>query len=1016
MRRLIAAALRRPTATLMIFAGVMILGAAAALNLRLELLPELTIPRLTVSTSYPGLPASEVRSLITIPLEDQLASVRGVKRVSSVSRDNLSIISLEFSWGEDMVSAAVRTREGIDVAYTSLPSDSAKPQVLPTEAGERPIAIVAVRPRSGDLSFARRLGEREIKTRLQQVEGVGSVVLAGGAVEEVVVSVDQFLMASKGLALSDVATLVAKNNYDYPTGTVTQGGQEFLVKASGTVTDPAALGAFRFAGGRSALRLSDIAAISLSQRERLSFFQVNGAEAVGLSVMKRKGASPIRVSAGLKEEVARLAASYGKDLDIQIVSDGSLFIAASLRNLVMSTLAGSLIAFAVLIVFIRDFRTSALLMLSLPIAITVTLFALQVFGRTINIMSLGGLALGIGMIVDNNVVVLENLQKRHIGSRARADSVLLHTLELATSRLGSTLTLTVVFLPVIFLPGLLGPLFADLSLSVIFAQIASFLTSITLMPVLFLLLEKRVSRRRAPRTRAWSDRLFRRSLLSAFRRPWTIVTAVVVLTGLGALCIPLLGFDFMPAQDTGEVDVTITMPYGAELERSASASAASARVLAAIPGVQEVYARAGGEPEDSQYYADPEERREIIHLHVLLARRRADSTAAVAAAIRSSLRIESAAVEVTLPGSIITPLLGLGKGGRAMVIKGSTQAEARNRARTTAARFKPGGASDDLSSRISLRPEGERSEVRIMPNRDAVTVAGLSLADLAETVRNAITGSYPSRMTMEGRDLDVRVRVDKRQASRPEDLPAILVGTPGGSEARLSELVDLRTEPSVPALFRRDRADAVIIAVEPAAGQDRGLAAEIGSLEKRYEWLKSAEGSVLAENINALLAAFAMVTILLYLVLGAQFESFLLPALLLTALPLSFSGISLALAVSGKPISFDSALGIIVLFGIAVNNSIILYETYSARRKAGVPMVAAVYQGTSDRMRPILITMLITVLSLLPIAIDLSHTSAESGMAVAIIGGLFVSTILTLFVLPRLFIAYLRGRGRRGNR
>lgn len=351
-----------------------------------------------------------------------------------------------------------------------------------------------------------------------------------------------------------------------------------------------------------------------------------------------------------------------------------------------------------------------------------------------------------------------------------------------------------------------------------------------------------------------------------------------------------------------------------------------------------------------------------------------------------------------------------------MVVKGSTQAEARSRARTMAARFKPGGASGDLCSRVSLQPEGERSEVRLMPDRDAVTVAGLSLADLAETVRNAITGSYPSRMTMEGRDLDVRVRVDRRQASRPEDLPALIVGTPGGTQARLSELVHLRTEPSVPALYRLDRADAVIMAVEPAAGRDRGLAAEIGFLEKRYEWLKSVEGSVLAENITALLAAFAMVVILLYLVLGAQFESFLLPALLLTALPLSFSGISLALAVSGKPISLDSALGIIVLFGIAVNNSIILYETCSARRKAGVPMVAAVYQGTSDRMRPILITMLITVLSLLPIAIDLSHTSAESGMAVAIIGGLFVSTILTLFVLPRLFIAYLSGRGRHGNR
>jgi multidrug efflux pump subunit AcrB len=384
--------------------------------------------------------------------------------------------------------------------------------------------------------------------------------------------------------------------------------------------------------------------------------------------------------------------------------------------------------------------------------------------------------------------------------------------------------------------------------------------------------------------------------------------------------------------------------------------------------------------------------------------------------MRSSLRIESAVVEVTLSGSIITPLLGLGKGGRAIVVKGTTQAEAQSRARTISARFKPGGPSGHLAARVNLQPEGERSEVRLIPNRDAVTVAGLSLADLAETVRNAITGSYPSRMSMEGRDLEVRVRVDRRQASRPEDLPAIVVGTPGGSEARLSELVRMRSEPSVPALYRRDKADAVIVAVEPAAGRDHGVVAEIGRLEKRYEWLNSVEGSVLAENINALLAAFALVIILLYLVLGAQFESFLLPALLLTALPLSFSGISLALAISGKPISFDSALGIIVLFGIAVNNSIILYETYSARRKAGVPMVAAVYQGTSDRMRPILITMLITVLSLLPIAIDLSHTSAESGMAVAIIGGLFVSTVLTLFVLPPLFILYLRGRGRRGNR
>jgi hydrophobic/amphiphilic exporter-1 (mainly G- bacteria), HAE1 family len=1015
MRAVIAAALKRPTATLMVFAGIMILGAAAAMNLRLELLPDLTIPRLTVSTAYPGLPAAEVRSLITIPLEDQLASVKGVRRVSSVSRDSLSIISLEFAWGEDMVAAAVRTREGIDVAYTALPADAAKPQVLPGEVGEQPVAIVAVRPRAGDLPFARRLGEREIKTRLQQVDGVGSVLLCGGAVEEVVVSVEQSLMASRGLSLNDIASLVAKNNYDYPTGTVTQGGREFMVKAVGTVTDPADLGSFRFPGARSGLRLSDLARISLEPRERVSVFQVNGAEAVGLSVMKRKGASPLQVSDGVRAEVERLRGAYGKDLDIAMVSDGSRFISASLGSLAFSTLAGSLIAFLVLVFFLREVRTPALLMLSLPIAVTVTLLALQAFGRTVNIMSLGGLALAIGMVVDNNVVILENLQKRHLGMPATADSVLRHTLELAASRLGATLTLAVVFLPIIFLPGLLGALFTDLSLSVIFAQAASFLTSITLMPVLFLLLERSGGTRQEPRVRAWSDRVFRGALVGTFRKPWITAAAVALFTVIGAACIPLLGFDFMPAQDTGEVDVTITMPWGTDLERTAATAADAQRAALGVPGVARVFARAGGEPEDAQYYADPEERREIIHLHVATDGKRSHATARVAEALRSTLTVESAQVQVALPGSLISPLLGLGGSGRGIVVKGSTQAEAQSRGRTVVSWFATGGRFEGLATRVSCQPEGERSEVRLVPDRDAVTLAGLTLSDVAEAVRNAITGSYPSRLSLEGRDMDVRVRLERREASQPEDLPSLVVGAPGDAPARLSELVRMSAEPATPALYRRDRADAVIVNVEAAAGRQKPLTGEIRGLEGKYPWLKSVEGSVLAENLSSLLAAFALVIVLLYLVLGAQFESFFLPALLLTALPLSFSGICAALAISGKPVSLDSALGIIVLFAVAVNNSIILYETYSARLRSGVPLVAAVYQGTADRMRPIVITMLITVLSLLPIAVDISRTSAESGMAVAIIGGLLVSTILTLFVLPRLFIAYFRGRERRGH-
>ena len=1007
MRALIAAALRRPAGTCMVFLGVLILGAAGALRLRLELLPDLTIPRLTVSTSYPGLPAAEMRSLVTIPLEDQLASVKGVRRVSSVSRDSLSIISLEFAWGEDMVSAAVRTREGIDVAYTALPSEAGKPEVVPAEAGETPIAVIAMRPLQGDLAFARRLGEREIKTRLQQVDGVGSVVLTGGAVDEVVVSVDQSLMASRGLTLSDVAAVVEKNNYDYPTGTVVQGEQEYLVKAAGAVTDPAALGDFHFSGSRAALSLSDVATISVEQRERASFFQVDGREAVGLSVIARRGASPLAVARGLREEVSRLRSSYGRDMDITIVSDGSTLIAASLRGLGFSILAGSLIAFVVLVVFLRDVRTAGLLMLSLPVAMTVTLLALQALGRTLNIMSLGGCALAIGMVVDNAVVILENLQKRHLGVPVTADSVRRHTLELASSRLGATLTLIVVFLPIIFLPGLLGALFTDLSLSVVFAQVASFVTSITLMPVLFLLVSRRASTGSPRVARPWADRQFRRALLSSLRRGWVVGAAVFGLTAAGVLCVPLLGFQFMPPQDSGEVEVTVTMPYGTDLESSAGVAADCSRTVLGIPGVRQVFGRAGGEPGDAQYYADPEERREIIHLRVERDPTSPRSTERIAADIRAKLVLDTGSVEVALPGSLVGPLLGLGQSGRAVVVSGTTQEEAQSRGNGIAQRLGGNGAAAD-GARVSIQPSGERAEIRLLPNREAITVAGLSLSDLAETVRNAITGDYPSHVVVAGRELDVRVRAARRESSRPDDLPALVVGTSGGSQSRLSELVKIREEPAVPALYRRDRADAVVVSVVPPAGRDAAVGAQIAALERRYDWVRSREESVLSENARTLATAFVLVLVLMYLVLGGQFESFLLPALLLTALPLSFSGITIALAVTGKPLSFDSTLGIIVLFGIAVNNSIILYESYSARRRAGAPLMAAVVHGTADRMRPIIITMLITVLSLLPVAVDFSRTSAESGMAVAIIGGLFVSTILTLFVLPRLFIGYFR--------
>jgi multidrug efflux pump subunit AcrB len=1011
MRGLIRLAIRRPIGTIMIFAGAVILGAVAALALGTELLPELSIPKLIVSTSYRGLPTEEIRRLLTIPLEDRLASVKGVKRITSVSRDGLSLITLEFHWGEDVLAAAVKTREAVDSAYPSLPSEAEKPQVLPVDPGAVPVAIVGVRSREGDLVFARKMAEREVKTRLQRIEGVGSIVLAGGAVEEICLEVDQERSANLGLGIADIAGIVAEGNYDYPVGSITEGGLEYIVKTSGALPSPEALGALRLPGDKSSLRVSDLAAIERRRRERDSVFLVDGREAVGLSVMKRKGYSPGRVAGGIEAEVGRLREDYGADLEIDIVYDGSRFIGESIRNLLLSTLLGAAVAFVVLVAFLKDLRTAGMLMLSIPVASALTFLALRAFGRTINVMSLGGLALGVGMIVDNSVVVLENLKRRHASGReVDAEGVYEYTAELAGSNIGSTITSVIVFLPIIFVPGLVGALFTDLSLSVIFAQIASFLISITLMPVLFLLTYRgrRLGGASRPQPLA---RGFGRLLGSALRKPWRVFVALALSTAAGGACLPFLPFDFMPPQDNGELDVRLIMPYGTEIERAALAAREACGILLAIPDVERVYARVGAEPDDAQFFADPEERRESVRIRAIAKSSRSRPTALIAKEAESKLVLEGVQARVVLPGSIIEPLIGLGGGGKRIVASGESPAQARERASELVERMKRGVPGLD----VALVPAGTRPEFRVTPDRASLARSGLSLADLAGALHNAVAGTYPSRMVMEGRDVDIRVRARPSQVSRGSELPGIAIARADGPPLRVSDFSAIGEADEVPVLYRRDRSDSVIVVVSDDGRRGAALR-RLNSFSKGSDWLESLEGSALAESLGSIAIVFALVLALLYLALGAQFESFLLPALLLVALPLSFSGISIALALGGKSLSYDALLGIVVLFGVAVNNSILLYETYSERRERGIPTVAAVFGGTVERFQPIMITVLTTVLALLPVAIDPWKTSAQSGMAVAIIGGLAASTSLTLFVVPLLFIVYFHAKEARSAR
>jgi multidrug efflux pump subunit AcrB len=477
----------------------------------------------------------------------------------------------------------------------------------------------------------------------------------------------------------------------------------------------------------------------------------------------------------------------------------------------------------------------------------------------------------------------------------------------------------------------------------------------------------------------------------------------MVLTLFGILCFRLLPFEFLPDLDSGEVDVTIKVGQGSTLDYAAAASLDASRRLAAMPGVRLAYAICGGEDDDPFYQASPLESREILHVKAILAARPRASAFALAEDIRRLLSADGAETVVMLPENAASRLLGGRKDGIELLVSGKDQAEAERRAEELRGRI----ASAAPDSCPSLSPSGLKPELLLTPDREVLAQRRLDLSAVAQAVKNAVDGSYPTRISSGGREIGVRVMLKEDQRGSAGDVDALVVRGASGAALPLGRVGKLAVVLERPALMRVDRRDAIKVLVPKAVGASAGAGAAAGDPE-----LRSLDESALTENIVPIIATFALVLLLLYLCLGAQFESFCLPLVLLLSLPLSISGIFGALFIAGKSINFDSILGIIVLFGVAVNNSVILYANFRKRgegSRKGVSLVS-IYRGTSERLRAVVITMSATILSMLPVALDLSRKTTQSSMAVAIIGGLLVSTTLTLFVVPMVFYRYLKGR------
>lgn len=974
---------------MMVVLAVVFFGSVALAFIPVDFLPKISVRSLVVSTEYTGISASEMRSMVTVPLEDSLASIKGLKRITSVSREGLSLITIELHWGTDVDMALVECRELIDVNFEKLPSQCKKPVVTKNDASRSDTMAIVLIPRDGDLVYARYIAEKEIKPKLQRIEGTGIVNLEGGEKERIEILVSKERMESRGLTLQKLAQAIESSNFEYPSGTLREGDLELLVKTSGLFRSLPEMSEIPVSYNDGGLvRLSDIAEVRRGIEEKKSFFLYKDKPCIKLGIQKRQDASPVQLSRNVRAEINRLREMYGGYYDFVIVSDDSSAVVDSLKSLIISALVGIIATYLVIRYFFRS-RLLALINSSvIPLCGFFSFAVLMLCGRSLNIMSLSGIALGIGMVVDASSVVLENIQRRiRSDGIPRREAIIEATGEVAMSNVGSVLTTVIVFIPVLFMKGIIAELFADMSISIIAAMVFACFLSFSFVPALAGLFLNRLSvSGDEKKIVAASERLYRRSLSSFIKRKMHAVLLMLACLAVGLIALFLLKTEFLPVQASDRVTATLEFEPGTSLAFMETTAREIMKKLSTESFVSDAFVSGGIDDNDFIVLSDPERKKEIVTVNILLGKNQGN-VSRVKERLRSLLASERASVRVEEKVDLLSQVIGV-RGARTVVA-----ASDQNAAMIAASRM--AGGNEAL-----VYPVETANDYSFVPDRVANSRFGVSAMYTASVASSSLEGVESSPYYEKGIQIPVRVMLKEGYRDSIDKIGDVGVLLENGTKIPLRIFGAIERKENDKILYRHDRKDAKIVRLAglPAAGLD---GVEVIDLQSER----------IAEMVGNAGLLLAGIVFLLYLVMAAQFESFLIPAILLLALPPSFSGALVALLAFGATINVNSVISLVILFGISVSNSILLYEACMEEKSITIDGIVGSSVG---KLRAILVTNVTTVVALIPFAIDPSGKSAQSSLSLAIIGGLVVSTGVVLYAVPTIFSGVLRGRKEQG--
>jgi HAE1 family hydrophobic/amphiphilic exporter-1 len=1006
-------AIRRPITIYMVCIVAILLGAISFFLLPVDLMPDIEFPSLTVFTEYAGVAPEEMETLITRPIERSVSSAPGVEEITATSSEGQSRVTVRFAWGTNLDEAANEIRTRIDRLRRSLPEDAEPPTLFKFDVSQFPILFMAVAGER-DPRDLRQFVEDQILYRLERVPGVAAADVRGGLRREIHIDLSLERLRGYDLSIRNVVDVLRRENLNEPVGPVEEGDYELLLRTQGEFRTPQQIQNLVLAVRNGVpVYIKDVANVEDSHEEVRSMIRVNGKSGIRLSVTKQSGANTVAVARAVKKELESIGRDF-PDLSVLPIFDQSTFIEQSNRNVRNAAISGAILAILILFVFLRNLRSTFVIAVSIPVAVVAT-FALMYYNNfTLNTVSFGGLALGVGMLVDNAIVVLENVFRHRESGQSRIDAAIDGTNEVSTAIVASTLTTIAVFVPVVFLSGMSGILFQQLAYVIAFALLSSLLVALTIIPVLcskYLRIEEPdhpFLRKVVHQSGEILNRLdveYQQLIHWALdhRRTVALMTTGILVGSL--LLAPLVGFELMPETDEGEVRLSIELPVGTRVEVTDDVAREIEEIVYRdVPEVEHILTDIGGGG-----WRQSSTHRASIRVKLVDHAKRERSSAEIAGALRPNLmRRPGMRVFARASGGMF--LMRMGRGGEdriAIELRGHDMQMAGDlsQAIKDIVDSVPGVTDSQVSRR-----EG-KPEMLVTVDRQKAATMGLNVSDLADSLRTTVGGRIATRYRERGNEYNILVRLQEQDRQALSSVELIPIYTPVGRTVPAASLIRLERREGPVSIARKDQERIVTVS---ANFTDRDLGHIMSDIEARlrelplpmdFAILFGGEYEEQQEAFLGLLLCLVLAIVLVYMVMAAQFESLRDPLVILFSIPLASVGVILVLFLTNTTFNIQAFIGVIMLAGIVVNNAIVLVDyTNLLRRRDGLSLRQAVELGGRRRLRPILMTTLTTVLAMVPMALGIGEGGeVQAPMARVVIGGLLASTLITLIVIPTLY-------------